>query len=182
MRAVVLFTAVVATLGAQPAQAADHRRVWLYNIHLRERLTIAPFRDHGLLQPIAWCRINRFFRDRKTGQRHTVNPRLVRVLAYVQRSLGARRIELVSGYREPPEPTRLTSFHQVGHASDVILPAVSHGSVFHFCRARLPHAGCGWYPGRFVHIDVRSRAAVWVDRHRSGAAERDPFEALGDAR
>jgi uncharacterized protein YcbK (DUF882 family) len=182
MRAVLLLTAVVATLGAHRAQAADRRRVRLYNVHSREHLTIAPFREHGLLQPVAWCRINRFFRDRKTGHRHTVNPRLVRVLAYLQRSLGARRIELVSGYREPPDATRLTSFHQVGHASDVILPAVSERSVFDFCRAHLPHAGCGWYPGRFAHVDVRSLAAVWIDRRRSGVGERDPFEAFRHAR
>jgi uncharacterized protein YcbK (DUF882 family) len=65
-----------------------------------------------------------------------------------------------------PEAT-LTSYHQVGHAADIWIDGVENRALFEYCRA-LQRAGerlgCGLYPrGQHVHVDVRSRATIWVD-------------------
>jgi hypothetical protein len=51
----------------------------------------------------------------------------------------------------------------VGQAADVSVAGTPDRALFDYCRT-LPTLGCGYYPrGRHVHIDVRSRATIWVD-------------------
>jgi hypothetical protein len=55
----------------------------------------------------------------------------------------------------------------VGHAADIWIDDIKSRDLFEYCRT-LQRAGkrlgCGLYPhGHHVHVDVRSRATIWVD-------------------
>ena len=145
---------------------ADHRRLWLHDVYRGDDLRIAPFSDHGHVRAVDWVKLTRFFRSRP-GARHPVHPGLLRVLAHVQSHFDGRRLELLSGYRQPDDPQALSSYHQVGHAADLWIVGVPNRVLFDYCRqlqAQGELLGCGLYPaGSHVHIDVRSQATIWVD-------------------
>lgn len=149
--------------------ASDTRSVWLYNTHTHEELRVRPFADGGRPSPAAWRSINRFFRSWRTDHQRPVRPRLMAVLVHLQRHFGGRRIALVSGYRQLDE---VRSLHNVGRAADIIIEGIEARALFDYCRT-LVSVGCGFYPrGHHVHVDVRARAAVWVDLSRPGRAPR----------
>ena len=182
VRAVVIVAWIVFWASSGPnAAGADRRALRLHDIHRGEDLSVRPFGHYGIPARSAWLRLSHFWRSR-TGERIVVHPRLLRILVQVQRHFAARRLELFSGYRAPVDPRQLSSYHQVGHAADVSIAGVAHRAVFEYCR-RLPDLGCGYYPrGRHVHIDVRSRATVWVDLSGYGDGGfyvRDPAAWLG---
>jgi uncharacterized protein YcbK (DUF882 family) len=104
------------------AAAADTRTLWLRNLHTKEELRLQPFGLWGLVQPTEWAQINRFFRSWRSGDRRPINPRLIRVLAQIQRHFDGRPLEIVSGYRVRDDPAQLTSYHQVGHAVLCVAP------------------------------------------------------------
>jgi uncharacterized protein YcbK (DUF882 family) len=159
------------------AGAHDHRTLWLRSTHLHEELRIEPFADHGVPLPLDWLRLDHLFRSHRTLTARPINPRLLRVLAQIQRHFGGRRIELLSGYRVPERGDRLSSYHQVGRAADMYIPGVVNRDLYDYCRT-LPNLGCGLYPkGTHVHVDVRSRACTWVDLSHYG----DPANYVGDA-
>lgn len=142
--------------------------LWLYSVHTQEELRIPSLRPSRISKR-SWRLANHFFRSRKTLQRRTVHPRLLRTLAHIQRHFDNRRIEVVSGYRTPVAGDVLNSYHQVGRAADIRIVGVPKATLFAYCRT-LPHMGCGYYPrAEFVHIDVRSKAAIWVDRSPPGS-------------
>src|SRR5947207_558242 len=64
------------------------------------------------------------------------------------------------------EEVRLDSYHEVSRAADLRLEGVSCRDVFDYCRS-LADLGCGLYPNAgppsHVHVDVRSRATIWID-------------------
>jgi uncharacterized protein YcbK (DUF882 family) len=144
----------------------DYRRLWLKDLYRGDELRLAPFGPHGNQCRRNWLELSRFFRDRQ-GHRRSVAPGLLRVLAQVQRHFGGRQLHLMSGYRAPDDHNALSSYHQVGHAADVWIDGVEDRALFEYCRG-LQRAGerlgCGLYPrGHHVHVDVRSRATIWVD-------------------
>ncbi|HEY8431736.1 MAG TPA: LysM peptidoglycan-binding domain-containing protein [Sandaracinaceae bacterium] len=97
------------------------------------------------------------------------HPRLVRLIAAISDHFGGREIVLVSGRREAGGYTRETSRHVSGQATDIRVVGVPHRALWDYCRS-LPSTGCGLYPrSTFVHVDVRERAAQWVDWSRPGA-------------
>lgn len=152
---------LLVTLATGPA-AADHRTLWLHDIHRGDEIRLQPFGPRGVPDRLAWARLTRFFRSRHDGRR-AVHPRLLRVLAQIQRHFGGRRIDLLSGYREPDNPEHLSSYHQVGRGADIGIPGVANRDLFEYCR-QIENLGCGLYPnGYHVHVDVRSRATIWVD-------------------
>jgi uncharacterized protein YcbK (DUF882 family) len=161
VRAILVFVSV---LLLWPTDAtASYRRLRLVNVHTEETLSLRPFAAYGRLRRLEWARLTRFFRSWRVGARRPVNPRLVRQLARAHSHFGARNIELVSGYRAPEKGSRPSSYHQVGHAADLRVPGVSTRVFFEWCRAQ-ERLGCGFYPkGHHVHMDVRARAAMWVD-------------------
>jgi len=123
----------------------DPRILWLHNVHTDEDVRLQPFRRHGRLARLAWLRLDRLFRSARTGGRRTINPRLFRVLAQIQRHFGGRRLELVSGYRVPGEGEELDSYHHVGRAADIRIEGVPDRDLFEYCRT-LGDVGCGYYP------------------------------------
>lgn len=157
-----LFLLTGSFLWPMPAEAS-YRRLRLIHAHTGEEITVRPFGPYGRLRHQEWARLTRFFRSRRLGMRRALSPRLVRQLARVQSHFATRHVELVSGYRAPGRHSRLSSYHQVGHAADVRLPGIAGRVLFEWCRAQ-EKLGCGYYPnGRHVHIDVRARSALWVD-------------------
>jgi uncharacterized protein YcbK (DUF882 family) len=160
------------------ARAADRRSLWVRSIHLGDEVRVQPFEEHGVPRLLDWLRLEHLFRSHRTQTTRAINPRLLRVLAQVQRHFGGRRLELLSGYRAPESGDRLSSYHQVGRAADLYIVGVSHRDVYDYCRT-LGAVGCGLYPkGSHVHIDIRSRPGTWVDLSRYG----EPADYVRDAR
>lgn len=172
-RLLVAVAFVLGLAGHREALAETERSprgLWLYNAHTGKEIRLRPWRTDGTLHPVVWRRLQRFFRDRHSGARRPVHPRLLRVLAEIQGRVGGRRLQLNSGYRVGGP--RLRSYHQVGRAADVHVPGVGRRALFELCR-RLPRVGCGYYPrSAHVHVDVRGAGAIWVDLSRSGARAR----------
>lgn len=96
------------------------------------------------------------------------HPRLVHLLAAISDHFGGREITLVSGRRDAGRYTRESSRHVSGQATDIRIAGVPNRTLWDFCRS-LAQTGCGYYPrSTFVHVDVRERAAQWVDWSRPG--------------
>ncbi len=111
------------------------------------------------------------------------NPRLLSVLTKVSDHFGGRRIVVISGFRPPVGYTRETSRHTRGDAIDLRIDGVPVTAIRDYCRT-LPDLGCGYYPrSQFVHVDVRDRAAYWIDWSGPGEAPqyRRPANATEDA-
>ncbi|MBC7172868.1 MAG: DUF882 domain-containing protein, partial [Polyangiaceae bacterium] len=107
---------------------------------------------------------------RSSGRRLLPEPRLMQVLTTISDHFGGRRIYIVSGYRVPGGYTRESSRHAHGDAVDIRVEGVPNTEVRDYCRT-LPRTGCGYYPNStFVHVDVRSSSAYWVDYSRPGEA------------
>jgi hypothetical protein len=99
-----------------------------------------------------------------------LDPGLLSRLATLARRWPNRRILIVSGVRPR---ARSSSRHRVGRALDVIVEGVPRRQVSEFARG-LAETGVGYYPNStFTHIDVRRRAAYWVDL--SGPGERPRY-------
>lgn len=111
---------------------------------------------------------------RSTDNRsHAIDPRLVRQLAQVSDHFGGRVLEVISGFR-PARPGQYTahSNHNIGHAVDFRVRGVPNHVLRDYCRT-LPNTGCGFYPRSvFIHMDVRSSSAYWVDWSRPGERPR----------
>ncbi len=105
------------------------------------------------------------------ASRH-VHPRLALLLANISDHFGGRPIHVVSGFREARGYTRDTSRHVAGRAADIQIAGVPERAIWDYCRS-LVQTGCGFYPHSvFVHVDVRVRAAQWVDWSRPGKRPR----------
>lgn len=111
---------------------------------------------------------------RSTDNRsHPINPRLVRQLAQVSDHFGGRVLEVISGFRPARRGQHTAhSNHNIGHAVDFRVRGVPNHVLRDYCRT-LPNTGCGFYPRSvFVHMDVRSSSAYWVDWSRPGERPR----------
>ncbi len=143
--------------------------VTLQRLGSRESLRARLVDSRGRSRADASRRLTRLMRDDDGGQR-APDPRLLAVLTRISDHFGGRRIQIVSGYRRAGGYTRDTSRHTQGDAIDIRIEGVPVTSVRDYCRT-LTNVGCGYYPtSRFVHVDVRDRAAYWVDWSGPGQA------------
>jgi len=111
-------------------------------------------------------------RRREEDPSEVPHPRLASLLAAISDHFGGRELTLVSGRRPSGGYTRETSRHVTGRATDIRVRGVPRRQLWDFCRT-LSHTGCGYYPrSTFVHVDVRTTAAQWVDWSRPGARPR----------
>jgi uncharacterized protein YcbK (DUF882 family) len=104
---------------------------------------------------------------------HPIDARLIALLGIVSDHFGGRKIEIVSGFR-PYTPTQYTphSNHNQGKAVDFRVAGVPNEVVRDFCRT-LKNVGVGYYPNStFVHLDVRTSPAFWIDYSRPGEPPR----------
>lgn len=114
--------------------------------------------------------VERMLASWRTGKRHPIDARLIRLLATISDNFGGRTIRVVSGYRE--RSYAVESKHKVGRALDFSIPGVPNPVLRDYLRT-LADVGVGYYPhSTHVHVDVRDAAAYWVDTARPGEPPR----------
>lgn len=113
--------------------------------------------------------VMRSFMRSTDGRTHQIDPRLVRQLALFSDHFGGRPLEVISGFRPVRRGQHTAhSNHNIGHAVDFRVRGVPNRVARDYCRT-LPNTGCGFYPRSvFIHMDVRSSSAYWVDWSRPG--------------
>ncbi len=145
------------------------RSLSFYNTHTREKLDIiygwAKTYDQDALEEI-----NYFLRDFRTGDIHSIDPKLLDVLHGVSQTFGSRgTFEVISGYRSPKTNRLLRkksgkvakrSLHMQGKAIDIRLTGVNTKKLQQ-CALKMQCGGVGYYQkSNFVHIDT-GRVRFW---------------------
>jgi hypothetical protein len=120
-------------------------------------------------------RFDRFLRCHYTNKQHAMNPRLVRLLYQTGRHWPGKRIEVISGFRNPTVAKNPHSPHMKGVACDFRVAGVKNTELRDYLRGNMKKVGIGYYPNSsFVHLDVRKdRSAFWIDY--SGPGERSQY-------
>jgi LysM repeat protein len=138
-------------------------RVSLVRAGTGKRLSLTLIDGRGRVRPEAQRQMARFLRPRNVNKSHDVDRRLLGLLARVSDHFGGRTIHVVSGYRKAGGYTKHESRHVKGAAIDLRVEGVPNRVL----RDRLrmfDDVGVGFYPNSsFVHFDVRSSNAYWVD-------------------
>ncbi|MFO0659024.1 MAG: DUF882 domain-containing protein [Polyangiaceae bacterium] len=140
----------------------------------------------GKVAPEALNGFAKLLKFTPNGAKHTIEPRLVRLVGQVSQHFDGRTIEVVSGFR-PYSPKQYTphSKHNLGAALDFRVRGVRNEELRDFCKS-LKSVGVGYYPNSsFVHLDVRPASTYWADYSHPGEAPRYHRNAPapnGDAR
>lgn len=122
------------------------------------------YRVGGYYVPRAFRQINHIMRDHYNGDLHPIDPRLIDILAKMQKRCAcAEPLTVLSGYRSPSTNAMLrkisrnvarNSFHMKGRAADIRVPGSSTAQV-HQVAMSLQAGGVGYYPRHsFVHVDT----------------------------
>lgn len=158
---------------AAPAMAAltegRARRLAFYNLHTGEKLSATYWADGGYV-PDELGAINHLLRDFRTGDVHTIDPKLLDLLFALDSRLGSSQpFHVISGYRSPKTNAMLHarssgvasgSLHMVGKAIDIRVPGRSLAQL-HDAALALRRGGVGYYPkSDFVHVDT-GRVRRW---------------------
>jgi uncharacterized protein YcbK (DUF882 family) len=151
----------------RPAGRKSNRApiVTLFHVNRRETLRLRLLDERGRPVPGLARRLTQFFRCHHTNKRHMINPRLVRLIYETGRHYRDRRIEVVSGFRDPRVAKNPRSPHMKGLACDMRVSGVKNAELRDFFRRRFKNVGVGYYPNSsFVHLDVRrGSSAFWID-------------------
>jgi uncharacterized protein YcbK (DUF882 family) len=131
------------------------------SVHLSEAVTL-----DAIPGPQEERLLRRLLRDRTNWEEHPMDPRPLAVLRAAMTSFGARRVEVVSGYRSDKLNEMLRkkgrhvarqSQHVLGSAVDFRLVGVATRDLLRFVRAN-HRGGVGFYPASgFVHVDSGPR-------------------------
>jgi len=151
------------------ARGRQPRELSFLNLHTDERLT-AVYWDRGRYLPDALGEISTILRDHRTGEVHPVSRKLLDLLVLVKVALDVdATYEVISGYRSPetnaalhaadPRGVASRSMHLTGEAVDVRVAGRSLRQL-RDAGLQLASGGVGYYPGRFVHLDV-GRPRSW---------------------
>ena len=147
--------------------------VTLVRVLTHDRIRLRLLDRRGRPRRAAKRRLARLFRYRRTTQSKEPPGRLLRVLTQISDHFGGRPISVYSAFRPEGGNTQESSRHVAGAAVDIRIRGVPNRVLRDYART-LDRVGVGFYPnGRFVHIDVRSRSAYWVDR--SGVGENPDY-------
>jgi uncharacterized protein YcbK (DUF882 family) len=147
-----------------PYARAPRRPGWVQVVRHGEKFRGTLVAGNGQVVSKSSKRLDRLLRSRRTGKKHRINRRLLKLLTQVSDHFGSRTIIVVSGYR-PYSPKQFTrnSRHNHGSAIDFRIVGVPNHAVFAYCK-RFRNVGCGLYPNsHFIHMDVRKRKTQWVD-------------------
>ena len=138
------------------------RSITLKNIHTDEALE-AVYWENGQYVPDALEAVNKVLRDFRTGDVHPIEPGLLDLITDLRARVGSSSpFHVISGYRSPQTNAMLReqsaevaqhSLHMDGKAIDIVLEDVDTDRL-HLAALGLARGGVGYYPGRFVHIDV----------------------------
>ena len=158
---------------AAPALAAPFaprpRLLAFDNLHTGEKLKTVYWAD-GEYLPEAMRHIDWLLRDFRTEQIHSIDPRLLDLLADLHVRLDSRQpFEVISGYRSPETNAMLASLtdgvaqnslHMQGMAIDIRVPG-RHLRYVRTAALALRRGGVGYYPSSdFVHVDT-GRVRTW---------------------
>lgn len=149
--------------GAEAATVPAARKIALKNLHTGEGCKVV-FEEAGRFDPRALDEIAHVLRDHRTGEVAPIDPKLMRLLADLRRTLEASQpFHVYSGYRSPKTNAMLAnkssgvakkSFHMRGMAIDCYLPDVPLKTL-HKAALKAKRGGVGLYTGSgFVHLDV----------------------------
>ena len=147
------------------------RRGYVRLVRGTETLGVQLLGRRGHLAPNALAGLSKMLRFFPTGEKTPIDPRLAALIGEVSDHFGGKPILITSGYR-PYTPAQYTkhSNHNLGRALDFSVDGVPSTVVRDFCRT-FRNAGVGYYPNStFVHLDVRTGKAYWVDSSRPGEA------------
>jgi uncharacterized protein YcbK (DUF882 family) len=160
-----------ALAGSPTAAAAQERALAFHHTHTGERLRVVYYAVGGYLAD-ALDSVNRLLRDFRTGEQHSIDPRLLDALCALRAACGGGTFEIISGYRSPQTNAMLRrastgvaegSLHTTGRAIDVRLVGTPTARLRDAAIA-LGHGGVGYYPGSdFVHLDT-GRVRTWGPR------------------
>ena len=178
-----LATPLLASPGTGWAKAfvgPPERHVNLHNLHTGEHLSLTYF-ENGRYLHTALHSVNRFLRDFRTGQVHSISPDLLDLLHQLSARLETGQpFQVISGYRSPRTNARLSrhsrgvahhSLHMKGMAIDIRAPVVEL-SELHQAALDLRRGGVGYYPtSDFVHVDVGPVRHWSLDDHEGGEHE-----------
>ena len=151
------------------AQTSGARSLKFANLHTGEKLSLN-YWANGAYEPQALQAVNHVLRDFRTGDVHTIDPRLLDLLWDINARLEtAQPFEVISGYRSPKTNNMLHqrssgvasgSLHMQGMAIDIRIADRSLPAL-HNVALGLNKGGVGYYPtSDFVHVDV-GRARKW---------------------
>ena len=145
---------------AHAARSSSHR-IAFKNTHTKESFN-GVYRVGNKYIPDAFERINHILRDHRTGEVFPMDPRVLDIMAAIQRK-ARKRIEIYSGYRSPKTNAKLrntsssvakNSFHMYGQALDMHIDGFSTSSLRNIAKS-LKAGGVGYYPrSKFVHVDT----------------------------
>lgn len=148
---------------AEENRNAAPRSLAIHNLNTGEKLEALYF-DQGAYVPDALTAVNKVMRDRRTGDVHPIDPKLLDLLVALRGQMEATACyELICGYRSPATNAALhahsrqvasNSLHIQGMAADVRIGGLD---VQHLHKAALAlrGGGVGLYPiSDFVHLDV----------------------------
>jgi len=168
-----LGSAVVASGIASPALAnlssANYRALSMNNLHTGEKMTLDYWVD-GQYVPEALASANHLLRDYRNNEIHEIEPKLLDLVHYLQRSVqSTAEIQVISGYRSPATNAAMHerspgvaahSLHMQGMAMDIRLADV-HLDRLRNAALAMQAGGVGYYPSLdFVHVDV-GRVRRW---------------------
>jgi len=159
---------------ARRVSARRRPPIRLINPHFsgrNRRLTLTVLDGRGRVRRAAIAQLNRFMRCRRTGRRHRIHPRLARLMYRVARHFN-RPIYVYSGFRHRRVSRLRGSQHTKGRAVDMRVAGVSKLRLRDYLLL-FKRVGVGYYTqSPFVHLDVRSRSAFWIDFSGAGEAPR----------
>jgi uncharacterized protein YcbK (DUF882 family) len=157
--------------GSPSAAAAQERALAFHHTHTGERLQVVYYAPGGYVAD-ALASVDRLLRDFRTGEQHSIDPRLLDTLCALRLAFGGGTFEIISGYRSPRTNAMLrrastgvaeNSLHTTGRAIDVRLVGTATTRLRDAAIA-LGHGGVGYYPeSDFIHLDT-GRVRTWGPR------------------
>jgi uncharacterized protein YcbK (DUF882 family) len=136
-----------------------------------ETLKATTYWANGKYIPDALAEINYALRDDRSGEVHSIEPKVLDLLHQIGKNLDTNcHFEMYSGYRSPKTNAMLRrmnsevashSLHMEGEAVDITLPGRSLEQL-HKTALAMRAGGVGYYPdANFLHVDV-GRVRRWV--------------------
>jgi len=156
--------------------------VRLVNVNTRRACVLRLYDASGRIDEEAAHQLDELAADARDPdgiRTKVIDRRVLQLLFRAAYHFGAKRIEIVSGYREPGQ--RSEGRHGAGRAIDFRIGGVSAPLLASYLR-KSPRVGVGVYTNpwtQFVHLDDRDRSYHWIDASPPGRRWRG--RAIGDA-
>jgi uncharacterized protein YcbK (DUF882 family) len=164
------------SIGAQdpartPSAAPEERVIELHNTHTGDTARVV-FKRGDQYDPAALEQLNKILVDHRSGETHSMDPRLFDQLFDLAAAAGVEpSYEIISGYRSPESNSKMAakpgsgvsknSLHMQGRAMDVRLKGCSVEQLRDLALAA-KRGGVGYYQrSQFVHIDTGS-FRTWI--------------------